>query len=381
MQSKLPLWKKINEFAPWIPNLVKGFECRDDVELFIISPHENLKRTTNFMLRGVQYYFIPFGIPYFHRRWPRFFMPDLYSNYYSFKSKVEKIINKINPKVINLHGTENAYYSSSILSLKHDYPILITIQGFISEFKKNIKINLLTKKRIEIEERILQSFTNYSGEENSSVYIKSYNPEHKFFKLIYPVNELLVSDLEQTQKKFDCLFFGRLEKNKGVEDFIKIIADIKLKMKDVKGCIIGNGDYEYLRMLLKEFRCENNIEIKGFLKSQKELFQIVKSSRTVLVPTYKDRLPLTIRESMFIKVPVIAYSTGGIPNINKLRENIVLVKTGNYKEMEEKAMDLIENIKYNNFISENAFDYAIKEFSLKINTERLISIYNEILSD
>ena len=114
MQSLLSLWKHKDEFASWIPNTLKGFENREDIELHVISPHEYLKRATKLTVRNIQYYFIPYGIPFWHRHWPGFFRFDSYSSFLSFRRKVKELINSIHPDMINLVGAENAYYSSSI---------------------------------------------------------------------------------------------------------------------------------------------------------------------------------------------------------------------------------------------------------------------------
>ena len=141
MQRLLPLWKHKDEFAPWIPNMLKGFENREDIEIYVISPHEYLKRTTRLKLRNIQYCFIPYGIPIWHRHWPGFFRFDIYSDFFFFRRKVKNIIKGIHPDIINLVGAENTYYSSSVFDYQKDYPVLITIQGFISQFKEDLKLS------------------------------------------------------------------------------------------------------------------------------------------------------------------------------------------------------------------------------------------------
>src|SRR5664280_2912783 len=90
VQTHLPLWKNIDEFAPWIPNMVKGFECKNDIELHVVSPHDYLKKQTGFTQNDIHYHFIPYGIPIYHRHWPGIFPYDVYTNFATFRSKVKK---------------------------------------------------------------------------------------------------------------------------------------------------------------------------------------------------------------------------------------------------------------------------------------------------
>ena len=211
-------------------------------------------------------------------------------------------------------------------------------------------------------------------------YISTYNPDHVFFKLYFPVNEVLVSNTKDIEKKYDCIYFGRLEKSKGSEDFVRVVAEIKRQKPNVKACILGSGNLSPLQTLASELNCFDNIEFIGFVKSQEELFEFVKASRVLLVPSLKERLPATIRESMMLKVPIVAYSTGGIPYINEFDENIYLVKTGNYKDMAMKTFLLLEDRQLRDQLADKAYKYCRNEYSYKINTERLLSAYQTILN-
>jgi glycosyltransferase involved in cell wall biosynthesis len=194
------------------------------------------------------------------------------------------------------------------------------------------------------------------------------------------VNEDLISKIIKVDEKYDCIYFGSLSKTKGVEDFIMVIAEIKKIKPGIKACIVGGGNAYPFSSLAEKLNCLTNIEFTGFVKSQKELFEYVKSSKVFLAPPYLERLSLTIREAMFLKVPVVAYATGGIPFINKFEENIYLVDTGDYKTMAEKTLELLNDDKKRKDLAENAHKYALNEFSLFLNVERLTSAYYKILN-
>ena len=386
VQDLIPLWKNSNEFATWIPNTIKGFENLIKIELYVICPHRYIKKMTQVTLRNIKYYFIPIGIPIIHRHWPNFLKLDIYTKFYFFRLKVKKIILSINPDLITLFGAENAYYSSSILDFKNRYPVLVVIQGFISQFKQDKfeqdpKLTLAEKIRLEVEERILKTFRYFCGEQDSSAVISTYNLDHIFFKLYFPINETLASQINVREKKYDCIYFGKLTRIKGSGDFVKVISEIKRSKQDIKACIIGGGDETHLRSLSRELGCENNIEFTGFLKSQKEVFEFVKASRVFLAPPHQERLSSTIREAMFLKVPIVAYATGGIPYINEYEENILLVKTGDYKAMAKKTLMLLQDKDQQKHLVDKAYKYCINEYSVQINTQRILSAFQSTINE
>lgn len=380
MNEVLPLYKKGNEFAPWIPNMIKEFENRGDVELHIVAPYYFLKTSYSLKLRNVHYYFIPKGVPIYHRSYPDWFPLDMLFRYFLFNFRVGRIVNRIKPDVINLIGAENAHYASSIFKFKKNYPIIITIQGFISEQKINLK-SRYNKFRAKTEIKIIKNYKHFIGELDSKKYINNFNNHFKFFKAYFPVNEQIINSLKDEQKIYDCIYFGRLDKTKGSEDFIKIIAELKNRKNNIRGVIIGIGDTSELQYLAEKLDCTNNIEIKEFAENQYELFRVVKQSKIVIVPTYFDRLPSTIREAMHLRVPVIAYNTGGIPYINNETENIILVERGNYLEIVNQTLELLEDQNYLEALSEKGYGFAQKEFSIKNNIQRMIDAYKSTILD
>lgn len=381
IQFRLSIGKPVNEFAPWIPNTIKGFEDKSDVELHVIAPHEYLKNYSHFFMRNIHYHFIPIGIPYFHRHWPGFFRYDILTNFKPFRQYVRFIIEKIKPDIINLIGAENAYYSSSILDYFREYPCLITIQGFISQLKHDIPLNIDVKRKIMIEEKILRTCRNFCGEQDSLTYISRYNSDINFFKFYFPINANYATNIPDLKIKYDCIYFGQLSKIKGTEDFIKVISELKIKLPEIKACIVGPGDPKPFFRIAEAHNVINNIQFVGFVESQKILFEFVKSSSIFLAPPHKERVSSTIREAMSLKIPIIAYATGGIPYINEFSENILLVETGDYQGMAQKALILLQNDQLRKKISERAYKYCVNEYGLNRNCERLISAYETILMD
>ena len=56
-----------------------------------------------------------------------------------------------------------------------------------------------------------------------------------------------------------------------------------------------------------------------------DVFKEAIKAKICVLPTYYDVIPGTIIESMFMKIPVVAYAVGGIPTLNDNVETVRLV--------------------------------------------------------
>jgi glycosyltransferase involved in cell wall biosynthesis len=99
------------------------------------------------------------------------------------------------------------------------------------------------------------------------------------------------------------------------------------------------------------------------------------------MPTYNDIIPGTIIESMFRKVSVVSYKTGGIPDINKKDINIELIETGNVKELSERILYLLENEEYRKNLAKKAYKYATDRWDNKKSLNDIIEIYHQIIDN
>jgi len=189
VRERLPLTKTGQseaDYALWIPNLVNEFRSFKDIDVHIIAPHTGLKALTHsFEMDGFHYYFYKADVPFIDRVWPTRYRLSFLPNYWHDRLLVQRIIRKIKPDLINLMGSENPYYSSTVLGIK-DIPILISIQGIYSN-DEWLKQNLVKtdKLRYRIERYV--------------------NSQHKYFS----IGARYMIDLIKRDVKEPILFWSR----------------------------------------------------------------------------------------------------------------------------------------------------------------------------
>ncbi len=375
----------VNNFAPWIDVLKNEAKELSAIELHIVAPNVYTNKNIYLFKDNVHYHFyqhIPILFIYnnFIRKAFNRTRYEYITDFHWIKRKVFRIINFIKPELIHLWGAENPYYSAGILPLIDRFPILLSIQGFIKQCTIR---NAVIIKRIQIEDEIIKKTTHIGVcNENTANTVLEINHTANIFYHLYPYTIPSVS--KNSTSDFDIVFFARVTKEKGIEDLLYAVQMIKKTYSLISAKIIGGTTNSYmlhLKNLCKELEIEDNIEFMGFLPTQEDIYKIAVKAKVCVLPTHFDNLPGTIVESMFMKLPVIAYAVGGIPEINKTGENIILVEKLNINALASKVLFLLKENEYRNTLAEKAYNYAKTHFKNDVLMQELLKIYQKIIEN
>jgi glycosyltransferase involved in cell wall biosynthesis len=380
IQEYIKPFKREMEHALWISNLIKVFENKPDVELHVIAPHRYIPWAKRFTRNGIYYYFIHRGIPFFGGNWPGIIPIDTWFDYFCIKKTVRKLVDLISPDIIHLHGAENTYHTPAITQFHKQIPILVTIQGFVS---KSSGKSLRVKRRQKRELYILKNFENFTYDsEITKNEILQFNKKANFFHHQY-VRLFNVKPSNPTNaKEFDLVFFARLTKSKGIEDFLNLIAMLKQKLKTISAIVIGGCHDKYLKHLeelVARLGIQENVKFLGFLSTLEEVHQAAINAKVSVFPTYADAFSGTVAESMFLKLPLVVYETGGIPSVNDNGEVISLVPVGDVPKLADAAFELLTNDELRIERAEKAHQRYLDMFNNSETFSNLLSIYRSIL--
>jgi glycosyltransferase involved in cell wall biosynthesis len=116
---------------------------------------------------------------------------------------------------------------------------------------------------------------------------------------------------------FCAAYIGRFVERKGIQDFIAAIAQCP---PDVRGMLVGSGDYEpLLRKQIGDLGLEHRIQIVSELPPR-ELTPIMNAIDVLVLPsrtvrTWKEQFGRVIIEAHACGIPVIGSNSGAIPEV------------------------------------------------------------------
>lgn len=172
------------------------------------------------------------------------------------------------------------------------------------------------------------------------------------------------------------VYFGRLEKFKGVETMVQTFK----RMDRVTLYILGTGSLK--KVLETEIRREKitNVQLLGF-KSGKELAQIIQNSMCTIIPSeWYENNPLSVIESFAMGKPVIGSKIGGIPELVKEGETGFLFEPGDTQALFEK-LNMCISLKKDEIaqMGRNARELLEKKFTPDQHYRRTMDVYEEMM--
>lgn len=334
-----------------------------------------------------------------------FSVKDIPSFFYNFDAKVklEDLINYCggNISIAHLH----IYYGKltpsilgvlkknkiAVIQSLHEYKLACPV--YTMENKSQVCHKCITGSRINcvlnkckddsyIKSAVMafESFTsNLLGDKNKVDLFLSVSNFHRDIMIqagipsdkIKVLHNFVDTEMYSAKSSHDdyFLYFGRIEKLKGINTLIKAFSNSKHKL-----IIAGDGNYR--EQLKNSIHNLPNVEFVGF-KSGDELNSLISLSKGVIVPSeWYENCPMNILEAKSMSRPVIGTKIGGIPELINHGKDGYLFECYDHLAL-ESYLDLVDE----NFLklSKNARADIELRFSKQAYYKKLMSYYNSLL--
>ena len=113
----------------------------------------------------------------------------------------------------------------------------------------------------------------------------------------------------------------------------------------------------------------------GVVNSQKKMAQLYQAADIFVLPSLQDNLPNTVVEALACGTPVVAFNTGGVPEMIQHKENGYITDSGNWKGLVDGILYVIKNSPN---MSSNARNFALNNFAPHIIANKYKALYQSL---
>lgn len=184
-------------------------------------------------------------------------------------------------------------------------------------------------------------------------------PEKNITVVDYGLEKPKIKTIPPKEKEKTLVFLGALAMDKGIEEVLKIFANINDRKSGFQFWIIGKGDQDYTQFLqskAKQLRLTESIKFWGYV-DQKLKYQLLAKAHVLINPSFREGWSLVVMEAASVGTPTVGYDVPG------LRDSVVNNKTGilspkNPSIMADNILELLEDTaKYESF-RKNCFNWS-----------------------
>ncbi|MFC1510691.1 glycosyltransferase, partial [Candidatus Omnitrophota bacterium] len=147
----------------------------------------------------------------------------------------------------------------------------------------------------------------------------------------------------------------------------------------LKILIVGDGpEYDRLRQYAQARHLDERIIFTGILSDVTSAYQAMD---IFVLPSLTEGVPLTVLEAMASHRPVVASNVGGVSQLIENDKTGFLIDVNRLDSLlKPRIEELIENVEKRKVLSDKAYAFVLKKYSLNTMCELYSNIYKENLN-
>jgi len=235
--------------------------------------------------------------------------------------KLAKLIDRIKPDLIHVHGGRAAFFLS-LTSAPSRIPTVYTVRGFHFLHKDPVTRFWAVTAERWISRRVARTVLVCNYDLALGHKWRLFGSGHKCSVIYNGINRAVIpTGGKQNPKTVGWL--GRFDYQKDPQ-FVVAVAEI-LAREGYRFKLIGGGDLEPdVKRQISDAGLGDAVTITGSL-SHKEALAELSTVSSFILPSRWEGLPIAPVEAMWMKIPVVASSVSGIPEIIETDINGILI--------------------------------------------------------
>jgi len=193
--------------------------------------------------------------------------------------------------------------------------------------------------------------------------------------------DAITTDSKATQKRYKELLGVHVDYLPTAIDTKKFQNIPKVEKKEGQIAYIGRDSFEKGTDILRN--AESKIEGKIVYCTNlpwEDAMTVLKSSQLMVVPSRMESSPTTIKESFFLKVPVVATNVGGIPELIENGKTGILILPEDPLLLAKTVNELLNDKKRQKTLTDAAYDLIIKNMTWNDVLPMYVNYYENMLN-
>lgn len=174
------------------------------------------------------------------------------------------------------------------------------------------------------------------------------------------------------------LYAGTVNQRKGYADMLRAFAKIACRHKDWQIVFAGNGEIESGKSLAEEMGISDQTLWLGWV-SGADKDRAFQESTVFCLPSYAEGFPMSVLDAWSYGLPVITTPVGGIPDVARDGDNMLLFKPGDVNGLAECMERMITDRELRDKISRASLEFAETTFNIETINRQIGELYSEVL--
>lgn len=193
--------------------------------------------------------------------------------------------------------------------------------------------------------------------------------------VVYNPCPVISAGAHEVEKEKTILYAGTVNERKGYADMIRAFAKIAARFPDWRIVFAGNGEVEQGKALARELGIESQTEFLGWVSGD-DKDRAFRSATVFCLPSYAEGFPMAVLDAWAYGLPVITTPVGGIPDVAKDGENMLLFEPGEVGRLAEQMERMITDSTLREMIARASVDFARKEFNIQTINREIGEMYS-----
>lgn len=180
--------------------------------------------------------------------------------------------------------------------------------------------------------------------------------------------------------RFSILYAGTVNQRKGYADMVKAFSKVAKDHSDWQIVFAGNGEIEQGKALAEELSISSQTLWLGWV-SGADKDRAFREAMVFCLPSYAEGFPMSVLDAWSYGLPVITTPVGGIPDVAKDGENMLLFNPGDVDALAKCMVRMMDDADLRKRISRASLEFARTTFNIDTINKEVGELYAKVLAE